>query len=193
MRKISFLLLIIFTAAVSLFAALRYRSDVKQYIFAQSQLAVLESKIGSILQAPEEDSGPYSDINMNAACIKGRSYMGIIRFPDIGFSFPVLNRSSGEYFDSGPVLSSGSAKLNDLVISFEGHGLLFNDIKALSAGNSITFTDVDGNVSYYSINKIQRPDAQYSDKLSPEGWDLTFVFHSPGETDCLAFRCTYTI
>ena len=87
--------------------------------------------------------------------IDGRSYIGVLDIPALELSLPIISEWSYDALQIAPCRYSGSAYLDNLVIAGHNYRSHFASLPQLQPGDTVTFTDMDGNAqpyfSYYPL------------------------------------------
>ena len=114
----------------------------------QSELPALSS--GEALEeafVPDYVLNP--EMAMPEETIDGRNYIGVLDIPALGLSFPIISEWSYDALQIAPCRYSGSAYLDNLVIAGHNYRSHFASLPQLQPGDTVTFTDMDGNVFSY--------------------------------------------
>ena len=131
--------------------------------------------------APTEPAVPLPEAErtMTVADIDGHGYIGFISLPTLGLELPVMADWSYDQLKIAPCRFSGSVFTDDLVLMAHNYKKHFGPIRRLEAGDSMTFTDMDGNSWEYQVvaQEVLGPGAVE---------DVT-----AGEYDLTLFTCTY--
>lgn len=144
-----------------------------------------ESLLSQVDISEDENSGiPDYILNpkmpMPTKSADGVDYIGILEIEAINMKMPIISTATDKNLKKAPCRYSGSAYLNDMVISGHDYRIHFGYISNLKPGDKITFTDVDGNkFNYEVLYKEILHESDSEDMIIPEGWDLTL------------FTCTY--
>ena len=135
-------------------ASERLSQEVFSRIVSQSQEA------DSLSQAPlaggEEETPEYlrnPEMEMPVEEIEGNGYIGLLEIPALGLSLPVMSEWSYPNLKLAPCRYSGSAYTGDFTIAGHNYSTHFGPIGGLNAGDSITFTDMQGNRFAYEDRK----------------------------------------
>lgn len=128
-------------------------------------------------------------MEMPVRTVDGADYIGVLDIPALELSLPVISRWSYPSLKLAPCRYTGSAYTNDLVIlghNYEGH---FRDLKKLSPGDAISFTDMDGNVFSYEVAALETLAPTAVEEMTSGDWDLTLFTCTVGGSARLAVRC----
>ena len=154
----------------------------------QSELPALSSG-----EALEEAFVPDYVLNPEMAMpeenIDGRSYIGVLDIPALGLSFPIISEWSYDALQIAPCRYSGSAYLDNLVIAGHNYRSHFASLPQLQPGDTVTFTDMDGNVFSYAVLSIETLSPYAISDMTSGDWDLTLFTCTVGGQSRLAIRC----
>lgn len=156
----------------------------------QSELPALSSG-----EALEEAFVPDYVLNPEMAMpeenIDGRSYIGVLDIPALGLSFPIISEWSYDALQIAPCRYSGSAYLDNLVIAGHNYRSHFASLPQLQPGDTVTFTDMDGNVFSYAVSSLETPSPYAVSDMTGGDWDLTLFTCTVGGQSRLAIRCDH--
>ena len=124
--------------------------------------------------------------------IDGRSYIGVLDIPALGLSFPIISEWSYDALQIAPCRYSGSAYLDNLVIAGHNYRSHFASLPQLQPGDSVTFTDMDGNVFSYEVSSLETLSPYAVSDMTSGDWDLTLFTCTVGGQSRLAIRCDRT-
>ena len=133
--------------------------------------------------APEEqETDPEGDPlkqPLSVVQIDGYGYIGFVGIPALGLELPVMSDWSYPQLKLSPCRFTGDIHTEDLVIMAHNYARHFGSLKELKTGDTVTFTDMDGQTTYYQVVA--------KDVLEPtDVEDMT-----AGEYDLTLFTCTY--
>lgn len=126
-----------------------------------------------------EYKDPY-DSTMSVLTIEGYDYIGYLSVPTLGLELPVILDWSYSKLRSAPCRYSGSVNTDDLVVAAHNYPRHFGKLAGLSAGETITFTDIDGRNTVYEVVSV--------DNLAPTAVEEMV----DGEYDLSLFTCNYS-
>lgn len=168
-KKVLFLITIGIILIILALCLLIYNSYVDQKAGKESKKVV--ETIQEELKGKEKE--------LETIKIDGNEYIGIINIPSLNLELPVMSDWSYKKMKISPVRYHGSLKNNDLVICAHAMKNLFGNIKNLTKGDILIFTDVNGDEYLYEVKVIEI--------LKPE--DIEEMIES--EFDLTLFTCTY--
>lgn len=111
--------------------------------------------------------------------IDGQEYIGYLSIPALGIELPVMSGWDYDKLKLAPCRQFGSTRTDDLVIAAHNYKRHFGGLSSLSAGDTITFTDMDGEVSTYAVAKVETLDPKAVEAVQNSGYDLVL------------YTCTY--
>lgn len=157
----------------------------------QSELPPLSSG-----EALEEAFVPDHVLNPEMAMpeenIDGRSYIGVLDIPALELSLPIISEWSYDALQIAPCRYSGSTYLDNLVIAGHNYRSHFASLPQLQPGDSVTFTDMDGNVFSYEVSSLETLSPYAISDMTSGDWDLTLFTCTVGGQSRLAIRCDRT-
>ena len=171
-------------------ASERLSQEVFSRIESQSQEA--DSLSQAVLAGGEEETPEYllnPEMEMPVEEIEGNGYIGLLEIPALGLSLPVMSEWSYQNLKLTPCRYSGSAYTGNFTIAGHNYSTHFGPIGGLNAGDSITFTDMQGNRFAYEVQVVETLEATAVEDMVGEEWDLTlFTCDLSGESR-ITVRC----
>ena len=136
---------------------------------------------------PEYVKNP--EMEMPTVEVNGQECVGMIEIPALGLKLPVISEWSDAKLKKAPCRYSGSAYLKNMIIAGHNYRTHFSGIKRLNPGDSVVFTDADGNVFSYEVAEIETVGGYDIEKMEAGDWDLTlFTCTNKGKAGA-AVRC----
>ena len=167
----------------------RLSQEVSSRIESQSQDA---DSLSQAALAGEEETPEYlrnPEMEMPVEEIEGNGYIGLLEIPALGLSLPVMSEWSYPNLKLAPCRYSGSAYAGNFTIAGHNYSTHFGPIGELNAGDSITFTDMQGNRFAYEVQVVETLEATAVADMVSEEWDLTlFTCDLSGESR-ITVRC----
>ncbi len=167
----------------------RLSQEVSSRIESQSQDA---DSLSQAALAGEEETPEYlrnPEMEMPVVEIEGNGYIGLLEIPALGLSLPVMSEWSYPNLKLAPCRYSGSAYAGNFTIAGHNYSTHFGPIGELNAGDSITFTDMQGNRFAYEVQVVETLEATAVADMVSEEWDLTlFTCDLSGESR-ITVRC----
>ena len=158
----------------------------------ESQTQEADSLSQATLAGGEEETPEHllnPEMEMPVEEIEGNGYIGLLEIPALGLSLPVMSQWSYPNLKLAPCRYSGSAYTGNFTIAGHNYSTHFGPIGGLNAGDSITFTDMQGNRFFYEVQVVETLEAAAVADMVSEEWDLTlFTCDLSGESR-VTVRC----
>lgn len=148
-----------------------------------------------ITEPSEEEIPDYilnPEMDMPTQEIDGQTYIGTLEIEPLGLSLPVISEWSYPRLRIAPCRYTGSAYLNNMVIAAHNYTSHFGQLKNLSQGDTVTFTDIDGNVFCYQVSEIETLSPYSIQEMTSGDWDLTLFTCTIGGQTRVTVRCEQT-
>ncbi len=146
--------------------------------------AEAETAVQAVQAQIREEAAPAEttvlDPEMPAAEIDGNEYIGYIAAPSIGLELPVMASWDYDKLKLAPCRQFGSSRTDDLVIAGHNYKTHFGKLDQISVGDAVTFTDMDGIVNSYTVEKIETLNPTMVDQVENSGYALVL------------YTCTYS-
>ena len=107
-------------------------------------------------------------------------YAGVITIPDLSLELPVIDQWSYARLKVAPCRQFGSSRTDDLVIAAHNYENHFGRLKELTKGDTVIFTDMEGIVNTYSVEKIETLKPDEVDAVQNSGYDLVLYTCTKG-------------
>ena len=152
---------------------------------SQDALGKLEETLTETIEDKTKDEEPVvqpeldPEQEMTVTDIDGWGYIGYLSVPSIGLELPVMSEWSYPRLKIAPCRQFGSSRTDDLVIAAHNYESHFGKLTSLTAGDSVTFTDMDGIVNEYVVNKVEVLDPHSVEEVEHSGYALVL------------YTCTY--
>lgn len=146
--------------------------------------ASVEQVLPDLEQAIEEPASSAATLE-----IDGEEYMGILTIPALELELPVMSDWSYPKLKIAPCRYTGAAETNDLVICGHNYDRHFGRLKTLTAGDSVTFTGLDGKTIYYTVEAVEIVQPTDIDYMVHSDYDLTLYTCTYGGKTRVAVRC----
>lgn len=161
-----------------------------------------EAASAAVIQILERDVIPKEGIRIGGQrveeeCIQtvevdGNEYIGVLKLPSLGLTLPVMNRWSDELLKLAPCRYKGSYLENSMIIAGHNYKKHFSGIKQMEKGDSVIFTDVDGNQYSYEVDSLETIKGADQAGMDAGDWDLTLFTCNYGGRKRIAVRCRLT-
>ena len=119
-------------------------------------------------------------------------YIGYLDFPGYGLTMPVAAEFSFPAMEISPCRHTGSAYNDNLVVAGHNYKTEFDVLFRLKAGDTVTFTDVDGNVFTYTVREFASVTPDDSDTVMNSGYALTMYTCNWDTTERVTVFCERT-
>ncbi|MCD8124838.1 MAG: sortase [Lachnospiraceae bacterium] len=129
---------------------------------------------------------------MDTVEIDGRAYIGTLTIPSLELELPILSEWSYEGLRIAPGRYTGSVWTDDLVICGHNYSRHFGNLKYLETGDTLTFTDVNGNVFHYQVAEVIILQPTDVEEMITGEWDLTLFTCTIGGRTRVTVRCSRT-
>lgn len=146
-----------------------------------------ETDINQEIEIPNYILNP--KMEMPKETIDDEEYIGILSIPTLDLVLPVISQWSYTKLKIAPNCYSGSAYTGDIVIAGHNYESHFGNLKLLHEGDSVTFTDVDGNVFEYRVVELEIINSDAVDEMKTGDWDLTMFTCTVGGQKRVTVRC----
>ena len=120
-----------------------------------------------------------ADKKMTEVEIDGYAYIGYLSIPALSLELPIMSTWSYPQLKLSPCRYTGTLRGEDLVLMAHNYNNHFGRISQLIVGDSVSFTDMDGNTTRYTVVG--------TDILDPNAVEVV----TAGDFDLTLFTCTY--
>ncbi|MCD8127851.1 MAG: sortase [Clostridiales bacterium] len=190
-RRVSLISIgLLLMAAALLLAAYNLWDAQRAANAADATLAQIEQSIQEITaEESPEDNDTDASMEMPTIAIDGVEYIGVLEIPALDLSLPVASEWNYDNLRVSPCRYQGSAYSDDLIIAGHNYQRHFGNLKNLSAGDTVTFTDVAGNVFTFEVTEVTTLGAYAVDEMTSGDWDLTLFTCTIGGQTRVTVRC----
>lgn len=133
---------------------------------------------------PEEEPA-----EMTVTEIDGYGYIGYLSIPGIEIELPVMDDWDYTRLKIAPCRQFGSTKSSDLVIAAHNYTKHFGKLSQLEYGDLLSFTDMDGTVTVYTVADIEILQPTQVDEVKDSPWALTLYTCTYGGQSRVVIRC----
>ena len=120
------------------------------------------------------------DPEMPVVELDGYAYVGYVEIPALELKLPVMSEWDYNRLKIAPCRQFGSSRTDDLVIAAHNYQNHFGRLKDLQTGNAAIFTDMEGVINTYSIEKIETLNPSEVDAVQNSGYDLVLYTCTKG-------------
>ena len=180
-------------AAYNVIDAQRAARSAAQALEALSQTTAVSAAEPE--QASADDAPAYladPEMPMPTVSFDGNDYIGRVDIPSLGLSLPVISEWSYPRLKIAPCRYTGSAYLDNLIIAAHNYSSHFGNLNRLNTGDTVTFTDVDGNQFTYAVSLIEDLPGTAIEEMQAGEWDLTLFTCTLGGRSRITVRCERT-
>lgn len=129
------------------------------------------------------------DMDMPIRNIDGKDFVGTISIPVIDINLPVMAECNLDNLKTSPCVYKGTPYKNNLIIAGHDYRTHFGPINDLVRGDTVIFTDIDGNVFTYEVMYSEIIDEKDIEAMSNGEWDLTLFTCSYSGITRVTVRC----
>jgi len=122
--------------------------------------------------------------------IDGKHYIGLLTIPALNLSLPVNSTWSYPLLRKAPCCYQGSVQTGDLIIAGHNYKRHFGNLKLLSSGDEVCFTDADGYVYRYTVSSVETLAGKDIQGMTAGDWDLTLFTCTIGGARRVVVRCS---
>ena len=172
-----------------------YNQMVDQRAGQESEAAVItlveeiQANEVEILEVPEEE-GEEDAALLKVAELDGAYYMGVLTIPTLEKILPVQSDWSEAKLKKSPCRYSGGLEDGELVIAGHNYKKHFSGLATLKQGDSIVFTDLEGNQMFYEVREIYTVAATDIEGMIDSGYDLSLFTCNYGGKARVTVRCS---
>ena len=154
-----------------------------------TQQVSIKDKAVVIVKSDAEGEEPSAEL-MKVAELNGAYYMGVITIPKLERILPVQSDWSESKLKRTPCRYYGSLENGGLVIAGHNYRTHFSKLSTLSHGDSVVFTDLEGNQYFYEVREVCTLDGSDVEGMTQSGYDLSlFTCNYDGKAR-VTVRCT---
>lgn len=145
------------------------------------------------IEDPEEREIPIyvldPDREMPTVKIDGYEYIGVLEVPSIELELPIMSTWDDVRLKITPCRYTGSAYQDNLVIAGHNYRSHFNPLKKFVGGETVIFTDVEGNRFTYEVGSVETMKGTEVERMVSGDWDLTLFTCTYNGQSRFALRC----
>lgn len=158
---------------------------------AESLLASVEEAISAQTMDVPTAAAPSPtplDPEMPVVTLGGYEYVGYVEIPTLGLKLPVMAEWDYTRLHIAPCRQFGSSRTDNLVIAAHNYDTHFGKLRELSKGETVIFTDMEGIVSTYCVEKLETLSPDAVDTVLNSGYDLVlYTCTKGGRTRVIVF------
>lgn len=176
---------VLIISALLLFAYNQY----EDYLAGQEAESLLSEVEAAIETQPTK---PTLDPELPTKKLNGYDYVGYIEVPVLDLKLPVMADWDYNRLQISPCRQLGSSRTDDLVIAAHNYSKHFGRLKTLNKGDSVIFTDMEGIVNNYSVEKVDTVNPYDVDTVLNSEYDLVLYTCTPGGRTRVTVFCSRT-
>ena len=165
-----------------------YQAGVESETAVLTLVEEIQSREVVIQEVSQAEEGP-SEAQLKVAELDGAYYMGVLTIPSLGKILPIQSDWSMSQLKRSPCRYSGSVAEGELVIAGHNYKKHFSGLATLKQGDSIVFTDLEGNQIFYEVREIYTVAATDIDGMVNSGYDLSLFTCNYGGKARVTVRC----
>lgn len=120
----------------------------------------------------ETETEPTLPPELPVVHLNGYDYVGYVEIPALELKLPVMATWDYDLLQVAPCRQFGSSRTDDLVIAAHNYVTHFGYLKKLIPGDTVVFTDMDGIINTYAVEKTETLDPTSVDAVKNSGCDL---------------------
>ena len=128
-------------------------------------------------------------MEMPVQTIDGVDYIGKLEIPAYGLELPVIADWSYPMLKISPCRYFGSVYTDNMIIAAHNFVSHFGNLKYLVQGDSVYFTDMDGNRFSYEVAVCEILQPMAEREMKSGSWDLTLFTCTIGGASRVTVRC----
>ena len=192
-RKLGTFLMILGCGLVAAALALFLHNRQEQLRAEEASREAITKVVEVILQEQEE-TGPAvpvapQDRVMTVSEIDGHGYIGFLGIPALELELPVMADWTYPQLQIAPCRYMGSTFTDDLVIVAHNYPRHFGGLRDLKTGESVTFTDMDGETTSYQVTALEILPADAVEDVTSGDFALTLFTCTYGGENRVVLRC----
>lgn len=165
-----------------------YQAGVESETAVLTLVEEIQSREVVIQEVSQAEEGP-SEAQLKVAELDGAYYMGVLTIPSLGKILPIQSDWSMSQLKRSPCRYSGGIAEGELVIAGHNYKKHFSGLATLKQGDSIVFTDLEGNQIFYEVREIYTVAATDIDGMVNSGYDLSLFTCNYGGKARVTVRC----
>lgn len=134
-----------------------------------------------------------SEKEMPTAEIENHDYIGFVGIPKLGLELPVMADWSYPQLKIAPCRFSGDVYGDDLVIMAHNYVRHFGPIDNLRAGDTVTFTDINGTTTEYTVVVTDVLVSTAVEEMTAGDYDMTLFTCDYSGNSRITVRCDRTL
>lgn len=129
------------------------------------------------------------NMEMPTEKVDGNYYIGTLQIDVLGLKLPIISEWNYSRLHVAPCRYTGSIYKGDMIIAGHNYRYHFGHLIDLRIGDSVRFTDMDGNVFAYEVVELETLERRDVDRMLSGDWDLTLFTCTYGGRQRVTVRC----
>lgn len=168
------------------------REDYEAGVSAQAVLDELQTEVRVSTPMPQMTPTPRPHkTEATVKVIDGNEYIGYLSIPVLEIELPVMSDWSYDKLRIAPCRHTGAVFTDNLVIAAHNYDKHFGNLKNLSVGDEISFTDMDGDLYRYTAVLIETVAPTAVEQVLESGHDLVLYTCTYGGQTRVVVYCDY--
>ena len=130
------------------------------------------------------------DKDLPSVKINGYKYVGTIHIPVLELELPVLESWSLKLLKCAPCRYLGTPYQENMIICGHNYSSHFGSLKNLQRGDSVYFTDMDGNDFEYIVELVETIPGTGVEQMQSGDWALTLFTCTLNSKSRVTVRCS---
>jgi len=156
------------------------------------EIQTQQVEILEVSKERETEEGISEEI-LKVAELDGAYYMGVLTIPALEKILPIQSDWSEAKLKNTPCRYSGSVEEGELVIAGHNYKKHFTGLSKLTQGDSVVFTDLEGNQTFYEVREIYTVAATDIEGMINSGYDLSLFTCNYGGKARVTVRCAQVL
>ena len=159
---------------------------------AESELEALEKAMEERSQEEQGENQPGSAgfLPLEEIWINGNGYIGFISIPELDLDLPVMSDWDYQKLKVAPCRYYGDPRTHNMVIAAHNYSYFFGNLKHLSQGDQVVFTDINRNQYFYQVEELDILQPTWVDEMIGSGYDLTLFTCTLEGLSRVTVRCS---
>lgn len=165
---------------------------------AKIQCTQMVSMLKSRMTAPEGGASSADSLMAEASskeetrhALEGEEFAGILTIPELEKELPIASNFRYDILKVYPCLYGQEyLEPNQMLIAAHSYKSHFGDIDKLTPGSQISFIDLSGEASSYTVTAVEILDGSDVEKMFSGDWDLTLFTCDLSSNKRITVRCS---
>ena len=181
--------LVLMLAGLLWYASTRRDSACAAQVVREIAPQLRDAAISATVPVSEPTLENNADAQMKETVIDGIGYVGLLKIAALSLDLPVISCWSTENGKVAPCRYAGSVHQDNMIVCAHNYSSHFGKLNQLESGDTVIFTDIDGNEHIFQVEQFLTLDGTDVEKIRDGDWDLTLFTCTPGGTMRYCVRC----